>query len=123
MKRSTRGPRSIRRTLAKSRRRYPGDAETWSNMEASLGSDELLVGGWQVMQRWETSLMRRMAQEISAPGSDVLEVGFGMGIAAQAIIDQGCRSYTVIEAHPDVAAHAREWARDQPLDTNVIEGM
>jgi len=88
-----------------------------------LGEDELLVGGWQVMQRWETPLMEALADEVTAAHGDVLEIGFGMGIAASAIVERGCRSYAVIEAHPEIAEIARDWASSQPVAAEVLEGF
>ena len=88
-----------------------------------LGDDELLIGGWQVMQRWEEPLMHALANEVTATQGDVLEIGFGMGIAASAITERGCTSYTVIEAHPKVAELARDWASSQAVPVKVVEGF
>ncbi len=92
-------------------------------MPMVLTDTELQIGGWQVMQSWEKPLMDVMAREVTVSQGDILEVGFGMGISARAIVDQGCRTYTVIEAHPEVAALAREWASQLDIRANVIEGL
>jgi guanidinoacetate N-methyltransferase len=83
----------------------------------------LIIGGWQVMQAWEQPLMDAMAAQISVSGGDILEIGFGMGISADAIVKRGCRSYTVIEAHPLVADRARAWAGQQDVAVTVLEGF
>ena len=44
-----------------------------------LTSDDLRIGNWQVMRRWEAPLMKVLAREASAHHGDILEVGFGMG--------------------------------------------
>jgi guanidinoacetate N-methyltransferase len=76
------------------------------------------------MQRWQQPLMRRLAQEATQGRSgDILEVGFGMGISAQELADIGCRSYTVIEAHPEIAETARQWGLQQQMPVYVIEGF
>jgi guanidinoacetate N-methyltransferase len=67
--------------------------------------------------------MGTLAREVTAHHGDILEVGFGMGISANAIIANGCRSYTVIEAHPQVAENARRWAKEQEIPADVIEGF
>lgn len=67
--------------------------------------------------------MEVMADEVTQGGSDVLEVGFGMGLSANAILQRGCASYTVIEAHPKVAEFAREWGARQSAPVKVIEGF
>ncbi len=87
----------------------------------TLTRDDLRIGDWQVMRRWETPLMKVLAREASAHHGDILEVGFGMGISADEIISNGCRSYTVIEAHPKVADLARKWADRQATRVQIIE--
>ncbi len=67
--------------------------------------------------------MEAMAREVTANGGDILEVGFGMGISAGEIMKRGCRSYTVIEAHPEIAALARRWASQQNVQVTVLQGF
>lgn len=102
---------------------FPSRPEEWGNFAVVLTDSELVIGGWQVMQRWEQPLMEAMAAEITATPGNVLEVGFGMGMAAEAIISRGPHSYTVIEAHPVIATRAREWARTQTTEVRVLEGL
>lgn len=109
-------------TFAKDRI-YPPTPHKWADMPASFDSEELTIGGWQVMQSWELPLMRVMAEAVTEAGGDVLEIGFGMGICATEIARLGCRSYAVIEAHPDVAASARDWGERQPFSVTVHEGL
>lgn len=92
-------------------------------MPISLTDTELTIGGWQVMQSWELPLVRVMAQEVTARGGDILEIGFGMGLTAREIIRCGCRTYTVIEAHPAIADMARQWSSQQNLPVTVVEGF
>lgn len=109
-------------TFAKDRI-YPPTPHQWADMPASLNDEELTIGGWQVMQSWELPLMRVMAEAVTEGGGDVLEVGFGMGICANEIARCGCRSYAVIEAHPDIAELARRWGEQQPFPVTVHEGL
>lgn len=102
---------------------YPARPGEWASMPACFSSDELNIGGWQVMQSWEAPLMRVLAEAVTAARGDVLEVGFGMGICAKEIGRCGCRSYTVIEAHPDVAEAARRWGAEQSFPVTVHEGL
>jgi guanidinoacetate N-methyltransferase len=97
--------------------------DEWCRLPVVVTDTELLIGGKQVMQAWERPLMEALAREVTAAGGDVLEVGFGMGISAQDIITRGCRSYTVIEAHPQIAAAARNWGSEQALPVTVLEGF
>jgi guanidinoacetate N-methyltransferase len=64
-----------------------------------------------------------LAREVAAHGGDVLEVGFGMGISAHEIMKVGCRTYSVIEAHPEIASYARQWGEMQGCPVNVLEGF
>ncbi len=59
-----------------------------------------------VMMEWEAPLMEAHAQLLcgEAGDRDVMNVGFGMGIIDSAIQRLGCKSHTILEAHPDVLA-------------------
>ena len=102
---------------------YPRKPRDWQLLPIALTTSELRIGNWQVMQRWETPIMKTLATEVTTNSGHILEVGFGMGISAREIISNGCESYTVIEAHPEVAQHARSWADGQPVPVKVIEGF
>lgn len=102
---------------------YPAQPKDWCKMPVTLNESELLIGGWQVMQSWEEPLMQVMAREVTAQGGDILEIGFGMGISARKIMQYGCNSYTVIEAHPVIVEKAEEWGSMQRIPVTVIEGL
>jgi len=104
-------------------KRYPSNNRDWVTLNVEVTDLELLIGGWQVMQRWEEPLMRVLATEVTRNGGDILEVGFGMGISATAIMESGCASYTVIEAHPVVAQAARDWGESHSTPVTVVEGF
>ena len=98
-------------------------ADAWRRLPVVLTDKELLIGGRQVMQAWERPLMETLAQHVTASNGDILEVGFGMGISAHGIMRRGCRSYTVIEAHPEIADNARRWGERQSIPVTVLEGF
>lgn len=104
-------------------KRYPKEIKDWKAFEVEQHDHELLIGGWQVMQRWELPLMKFLANQVTWNHGDILEIGFGMGISATEIINAGCKSYTVIEAHPQIAANARNWSESQNANITVIEGF
>jgi len=101
----------------------PQTPDDWRALSVALTDTELRIGGRQVMQAWERPLMEVLAREVTAGRGDILEVGFGMGIAARAILQGGCRTYTVIEAHPQIAANARRWGQQQSVPVTVLEGF
>jgi guanidinoacetate N-methyltransferase len=104
-------------------KRYPKEPEEWLTMPVKITDDGLNIGGWQVMQNWELPIMQTLAREIAAQDRDILEVGFGLGISATEIMKIGCRSYTVIEAHPKIAEMARKWSKKYISSVEVIEGF
>jgi guanidinoacetate N-methyltransferase len=104
-------------------RTYPQGKKHWRSLGATITDERLDIGEFQVMQRWEEPLMRAMAQEAMRNGGDILEVGFRMGISAGMVMEMQPRSYTVIEAHPDIAARARKWGASQSSPVTVHEGF
>ena len=92
-------------------------------MRAKYSEHELLIGGQQVMQDWERPLMLDLAKEAARNGGHVLEVGFGMGISASYLIQEGCSKYTVIEPHKRVLKEFQQWASQQPVPVEAVEGF
>eukprot|EP00887_Chlorella_sp_A99_P001235 scaffold14.g1235.t1 len=74
--------------------------------------------GEGVMMGWEAPLMERHA-EIKG---DVLNVGFGMGIADGFIQQHQPRSHTIVEAHPDVYRHMCAQGWDTRPGVRVVFG-
>jgi len=85
-------------------------------LEETLPEQEL-----EVMMSWETPIMQKAAAFVCENGGDILEIGFGMGIASNAIQSHDLASHTIIEMHPQIAQKAREWAAGKSNIT-VIEG-
>jgi guanidinoacetate N-methyltransferase len=92
-------------------------------LKAEYGDHELTIAGFQVMQDWERPIMRALAQEAARSKGHVLEVGFGMGISADYLIEAGCERYTVIEAHPTVLDEFERWATKQRVPVEAVEGF
>lgn len=91
--------------------------DLWS-AGARAADGELLLDGQQVMQAWQEPLMAALARAVASSHGDVLEIGFGLGLAAGHIQRCGVRSHVIIEANDSVAESARAWARARP--DNVI---
>src|SRR5262249_2244962 len=70
--------------------------------DAQFSDDELIISGQEIMQAWERPLMAQLARYAARSQGDVLEVGFGMGISASLLQQEGVRSYTLVECNPDV---------------------
>ena len=77
--------------------------------------------GLEVMMDWETPIMQKAAEYISHNKGDVLEIGFGMGICADYIQEQGVNSHTIIEIHPQILEKLNDWASGKS-NVTIIEG-
>ncbi|MEW8436883.1 MAG: class I SAM-dependent methyltransferase [Candidatus Thiodiazotropha taylori] len=71
----------------------------------------LLIGQHQVMHRWQAPLMEILAQNVCQNGGNILEIGFGLGIASEAIQRCDIKSHTIIEGHPAVFQRMVDWAQ------------
>ena len=75
-----------------------------------------------VMHIGERSLMYKLAEIVTQNGGDILEIGFGMHLSADAIqSNPNVTSHTIIENHPEIYNTALEWVKDKP-NTNIIFG-
>ena len=63
----------------------------------------------EVMMDWEAPIMSASAAYITQGGGDILEIGFGMGIASGYIQSHSISSHTIIENHPQMITKAVEW--------------
>lgn len=93
-----------------------------------FGNNSLLINekldtsiGKVVMDRSETSLMKRYSEIVTQNGGNILECGFGMGISADFIYNSNIETYTCIEINEDVYVKALEWAKDKPKVT-ILHG-
>ena len=94
----------------------PSEGLDFENDEEHLPEQEL-----EVMMAWEVPLMERSAEFVCENGGDILEIGFGMGIASDFVQSHKPASHTIIELHPQIADRAREWAINKP-NVTIIEG-
>lgn len=83
--------------------------ESWENQAVQYDGKQLLLQGHQVMQAWEHRIMQAMAENVTQTHGDVLEIGFGMGISATYILENGVRSYTVVEPNHAVVQAFEQW--------------
>ena len=77
--------------------------------------------GMEVMMDWEHPIMSASAAYVTQNGGDILEVGFGMGIASGYIQSHSISSHTIIENHPQIIPKAIEWASGKSNITIVSQ--
>jgi len=77
--------------------------------------------GVEVMMSWEDSIMSTSADYVTEGGGDILEIGFGMGIASNYIQSHSISSHTIIENHPQIIPKAVEWASGKSNVTIVSQ--
>lgn len=97
------------------------DKVSWLKQEACFLPKELNIKGFQVMQRWEDNYMKALATTAASKGGDVLEIGFGLGMAASYIEkSKKIKTHTVIECHPGVIKQAQRMFAKQIKDGRMI---
>ncbi|WP_372894649.1 amino acid adenylation domain-containing protein [Stieleria sp.] len=73
----------------------------------------------EIMEDWQTPLMKVMAEWATESDGDVLEIGFGRGVAATMIQEAGVRSHTVVEMNlHSINDHFIPW-RKHYSDPNI----
>ncbi|MDV6029629.1 MAG: amino acid adenylation domain-containing protein [Phycisphaera sp. RhM] len=73
----------------------------------------------EIMEDWQSPLMKVMTEWATESHGDVLEIGFGRGAAATMIQESGVRSHTVVEMNPhSINDHFVPWRKHYP-DPNI----
>ena len=110
----------------------------WAKAPAMYGFDAtrqlnyLDIGGEPVMDEFERDYISLLGANVARYDSSVLEVGFGMGISANAVQEEFARVvekkpgskpvHIIIEYNHNVAEIAREWGKRQKFPVVVLEG-
>ena len=77
--------------------------------------------GMEVMMDWEHPIMSASAAYVTQNGGDILEIGFGMGIASGYIQSHSISSHTIVENHPQIIEKLKVWAEDKD-NVTIVEG-
>lgn len=77
-----------------------------------------------IMEDWQIPVMQAMAKRVTAGGGDILEIGFGRGIASDFIQAGDIASHTIIECNDTIVARFWEWkARQGEADIRLSHGL
>ncbi|MGH1365058.1 MAG: amino acid adenylation domain-containing protein [Calditrichia bacterium] len=78
----------------------------------------------EIMEDWQTPVMKAMAKQVTEAHGDVLEIGFGIGVSATFIQEQGVASHTIVEMNEYIANTLfKDWRAGYPKsDIRLVLG-
>ena len=97
--------------------------DSWQSAKATFTDKTLEICGHPVMESWEETYMRTLADIACLNGGIVLEVGFGLGISAGFIQTHKITGHIIIEANDDVLARAETFSEKSPAPVRLIAGF
>lgn len=78
----------------------------------------------EIMEDWQFPLMQAMANAVTASHGDILEIGFGRGIASTMIQENSVRSHTIIECNDSIVDRFEDWRAKFPgADLRLVHGL
>lgn len=77
-----------------------------------------------VMEDWQIPIMKKMAEVVAAGQGDILEIGFGRGIASTFVQEHSPKSHTIVECNDSIVSRFQTWREGFPNRTiKLIHGM
>ncbi len=78
----------------------------------------------EIMEDWQIPIMQAMAEAVTEHRGDILEIGFGRGVASSMIQQGGVDSHTIIECNDAIVDRFSEWRDAWPdRDIRIEHGL
>jgi amino acid adenylation domain len=100
-----------------SKQMVPGAEPSLQTLLADRSQTELSEP--EILEDWHIPLMQSMAKAVTSTHGDILEIGFGRGVASEFLQQSGVRSHTIIECNDSVIRRFYEPWRTRHADRNI----
>lgn len=78
----------------------------------------------EIMEDWQFPIMQAMAKAVCSNGGDILELGFGRGIASDMIQEFDITSHIMMECNDAVIERYNEWKKKYPnKNIKMVKGL
>jgi hypothetical protein len=93
----------------------------WLSSSAQYDEVGLSIAGHSVVEQWEKPVQEALAASICrSRAARILEIGYGLGFAANVVASFTRREHIVVEAHPDIVCRA---LTEMPTSTLIVSGL
>lgn len=85
---------------------------------------QAVLSDQEIMEDWQIPLMEAMAKVVCSDGGDILELGFGRGIASDIIQSHNVSSHVIMECNEPVIERYYVWKEKFPgKNIRIVKGL